>query len=63
MCVAQTSNQLHDCASLGDACLSLLEGSCIHTVHMYVGVCAHCVVCDGRCILSFCSPNHLTLMG
>ena len=52
MCVARTSNQLHDCASLGDACLSLLEGSCIHTVHTYVGVCAHCVVCDGVFSLS-----------
>ena len=38
------------CASLADACLSLLEGSCIH-IHMYVGACAHCG-CDG--VLSLC---------
>ena len=38
------------CASLADACLSLLEGSCIH-IHMYVGACAHCG-CDG--VFSLC---------
>ena len=38
------------CASLADACLSLLEGSCIH-IRMYVDACAHCG-CDG--VLSLC---------
>ena len=43
MCVARTSNQLHDCASLGDACLSLLEGSCIYT-YVYGCICSLCGV-------------------
>ena len=34
-----------NCASLADACLSLLEGSCI-PIRMYAGACAHCG-CDG----------------
>ena len=38
------------CASLADACLSLLEGSCIH-IRMYLGACAHCG-CDG--VFSLC---------
>ena len=40
------------CASLADARLSLLEGSCIHK-RMYVGACAHCV-CDGVFSLCVC---------
>ena len=39
-----------NCASLADACLSLLEGSCIH-IRMYAGACAHCG-CDG--VFSLC---------